>query len=60
MKTITISSILGGFSVSDYFASDGQYLPSVGIDPDLPVSDSDIMPCGLIRPTAYASFNGAS
>jgi len=59
LKRIEIRSIAGGKSASQYFYSQGQILDSVGIDPDLPVSDAagDVDACLLIRPTSYAAFS---
>lgn len=60
--TIKIRTVLGGLSPSQYYAGDGQYLGGVAIDPDLPISDSagDVLPCGMIRPTSYASISGSN
>lgn len=61
-QTITISNIFGGKSPSQYFQAEGQYSHSVGIDPDLPISDAvgDRETSGMLRPSGYASFDGAN
>jgi len=60
VQTIQISSILGGKSSSPYLYADGQFLNSIAIDPDLPISDSnDFLASGMLRPVSYASFDGA-
>lgn len=55
-----ISSIAGGLSVCDYFNIRGQFLSSVGIDPDMPSDDSGNKPSGYIRPTVMTKFSGAN
>lgn len=59
MERLTINNIWGGEAASQYFAAENQYMPSVGIDPDFPISDSagDTLPSGAIRPVAYAAFS---
>lgn len=56
---IRIDSILGGHSVSTHFAADDQFRSSLGIDPSLPITDSEtdiyaIKPSGLIRPSPFS------
>lgn len=53
-----IDSILGGWSVTEYYNQPNQFLSSIGIDPEMPVDDTKTRPCGLIRPTAMAKFSG--
>jgi len=53
-----IDSVLGGWSVSEYFNQKNQFLSSIGIDPEMPRSDSVTRPSGLIRPTSMAKFSG--
>lgn len=57
--TITIDSIFEGFMPSALFGSSGQYLSAIGIDPDVPLTDSatDIKTGGCIRPVQYAQFS---
>ena len=61
-KTIQISGVTGGLSASPYLYSQGQFLNAVGIDPDLPVSDSanDFLPSGMARPSGYTAFSGGN
>lgn len=58
-RRITINSILGGNSPSRYYAAESQSLSTVGIDPDLPVSDAvgDKQSSGVLRPSGYAKFS---
>lgn len=46
---------------SALFGSENQYLQAIGIDPDVPLTDSatDIKTGGSIRPVQYAQFSGA-
>lgn len=55
---IQIDTILPGWGVSEYFITKGQFQNSIGIDPEMPKTDSDNRPSGLIRPTAMAKFSG--
>lgn len=59
-KIITIQNILGGLRPSSQFAGSGQYGPSLGIDPDLPITDSDTEPSGIIRPSAVEAFSSTN
>lgn len=53
-----VDSILGGWSVTEYYNQPNQFMSSIGIDPEMPVDDTKTRPCGLIRPTAMAKFSG--
>lgn len=55
-----ISSIWGGWSITDYFNVRGQFLSSIGIDPSMPGTDTGNKPSGYIRPTAMSKFSGAN
>lgn len=59
---LKIESILSGESPSQYLYAPGQYLQAIGVDPDLPISDSvgDRSTSGAIRFSAYAAFDGAN
>lgn len=61
-KPIIIDSIFGGWVASKYFGEKGQFLASVAIDPDVPLTDTstDIKTAGAIRPIGYAKFSGAT
>lgn len=72
-QTIVINSILGGESTSENFSSDGQFLHSFGIDPDLPSGEGSYLgggtintgkPSGFLRPVyvspSEATMPGAS
>lgn len=58
MKEIQINSILPGRMPCEFFGQPGQFLNSVGIDPEMPVNDSKTRPSGFIRPTSMAKFSG--
>ena len=60
IKEITIDNILNGWATSDYITRTGQFLSSIGIDPDMPSDDSGNKPSGLIRPTSLAKFSGSN
>lgn len=57
--TFVIDSIFEGHMPSWYAGKKGQFLVSVGIDPDVPLSDNaaDIKPAGAIRPVHYKKFS---
>ena len=58
--TLTINSILGGHSSLKYLTAENQYLDSIAIDPDFPISETDKKPSGMLRPVAYEKFSGAN
>ena len=55
-----ISSIFGGYSNTDYFNIAGQFLSSLGIDPDMPSTDTGNKASGYIRSTAMEKFSGSN
>jgi hypothetical protein len=55
---IKIEDISKGWSPAEYLAGEGNYLNSIAIDPELPITDSKFKPSGVIRPTAYEKFSG--
>lgn len=61
-QTFKIENIFSGISPTQYFASSGQYSAGIGIDPDLPISDSagDVVVSGAIRPSGYATFSSTN
>lgn len=59
-RTLRINSILGGISPAQYFRSEGQYLASIGVDPDMPISSSAKRTSGAIVPVVYEEFSGAN
>lgn len=62
VQTFKINSIWEGIAPSQYFSRQGNYLASIGIDPDLPASDAvgDRQTSGLLRPSGYASFDSGN
>ena len=57
-----IESIFEGHQPSFYAGAKGQFLTSIGIDPDVPLTDAstDLKTAGAIRPVAYSTFSGAN
>jgi hypothetical protein len=62
MSNFTIPTIFEGMSPSSQFAQEGQFLNSIAIDPDAPITDgsADLLPSGSIRPIGYEKFSGAN
>lgn len=58
--TIVIDNILDGWTATEYLGGDGQFQSAVGLDPELPRSDTGFKPSGILRPTALATFSGAN
>jgi hypothetical protein len=58
-KEIVIDSIFAGMMPSATFGQAGEFLQSLGIDPDVPLTDSatDIKTGGMIRPVQYSAFS---
>lgn len=56
-QIFTINTILPGWSPSEFFYLQGQFLSSIGIDPEMPRDDSSTKPSGLIRPTAMEKIS---
>lgn len=59
LKKVTINSILGGMSSTQYFASEDSYQSSISIDPDMPIG-SDVKASGCLVPVVYEEFSGAN
>lgn len=57
---LRINSIFEGKQPSQYFGKDGTYLSSIAIDPDYPISSSDVEPSGFAVPIGYSVFSGAN
>jgi hypothetical protein len=57
-QKFSIQTILPGWGVSEYFYKKGQFLSSLGIDPEMPKTDSDTKPSGLLRPTTMTKISG--
>lgn len=60
--TFTISSIFEGQTPSGVFGQPGQFLTSIGIDPDVPLSDGEVdyKTAGLLRPVTYEAFSSVA
>lgn len=59
-KTLKINQIFRGHSASQYFGAEGTYNTSTAIDPDFPISSSDVRTSGYAVPVGYAKFSGAN
>lgn len=59
-QPFTIESIFEGHSATQNFSSKGQFAGSIGIDPDMPVSDSEKKISGYLRPTAMEKFSSTT
>jgi hypothetical protein len=57
---IKIDSVLGGISPTKYLSQEQQFLDSIAIDPEFPITDTGVRPSGIIKPVAYESFSGAN
>lgn len=57
---ITIDSVFGGESATEFFSQKGQFQSSVAIDPDLPKDDSAVKTSGYLRPTSLAKFSAST
>lgn len=59
--TFVVDSIFEGQQPSFYAGGKSEFLQSIGIDPDVPLSDdaSDLDISGAIRPVVYNKFSGA-
>ncbi len=56
-QLITIDSILGGQSATQYIGGKGTFNSSIALDPDLPIG-SDIKTSGMLVPSRYEKFSG--
>lgn len=59
-KTVSIRSILGGKSPSRYFGGEGQFLASLAVDPDYPITSTDTSTSGMLVPTVYEKFSSTN
>jgi hypothetical protein len=61
-KYYQINSIFEGWQPVTVAGKPGQFLTSIGIDPDVPLSDvsTDIKTAGVLRPVKYAKFSGSN
>lgn len=59
-KTVSIRSILGGKSPTRYMGAEGQFPGSIAVDPDFPISSTDVLTSGMLVPTVYEKFSGAN
>lgn len=60
LRTVKIQSVVGGWSPAQYLAREGQFLSSLGIDPDMPISTSDTRTSGVAVPVCYAKFSSTT
>lgn len=57
---LRIDSILEGQAPSQYFGQQGTFIASLAIDPDYPISSSDLKTSGFAVPISYAKFSGSN
>lgn len=57
---LQINSIFEGHAPSQYFGKDGSFVSSIAIDPDYPISSSDVKTSGFMVPIGHAIFSGAN
>ena len=60
MQTYKVNSIFEGQAPSQYFGIDGTFIVSRAIDPDFPISSSDIKTSGFCVPIGYSKFSGSN
>lgn len=60
IRTFKISSFLGGLSPAYYLGSEGQYHAGIAVDPDYPLTSSDIRTSGALVPTVYEDFSSTN
>lgn len=60
IETLRIDSILEGQAPSQYFGQQGTFIASLAIDPDYPISSSDIKTSGFAVPISYIKFSGSN
>lgn len=60
MSNLVINSIWKGHSASQYFGAEGTYNASTAIDPDFPISSSDIRTSGFAVPIGSAVFSSTN
>lgn len=58
--TLRIDSIFEGEAPSQYFGQQGTFIAATSIDPDFPISSSDIKPSGFAVPIAYSKLSGSN
>lgn len=57
---VKIDNILGGQAPTQNFGASSQFDSSIGMDPDMPITDSSSRVSGMIRPTAMLTFSGVN
>lgn len=57
---LMINQIFRGIAPSQYFGVEGTYLSSIAVDPDFPISSSDVKTSGFCVPVGYAKFSGSN
>lgn len=58
--SIKIKSILDGQQSGYYVGGENEFLDSLGIDPDLAATGSQVKSSGMITPATYTAFSGAN
>jgi len=57
-EQIIISSVIGGISPAQYLGSDRTYNSGIGIDPDMPITETGVKTSAQIFPVTYSKFSG--
>ena len=57
---VKIENIVGGMSPVQNFGAASQFDSSIGIDPDMPTTDSSVRMSGMLRPTAMTKFSSTN
>lgn len=57
-EQIVINSVIGGISPSQYLGSGNTYSIGVGIDPDMPITETGVKTSAQLFPVTYAKFSG--
>lgn len=60
IKELTVNSILAGQSPTTYYAGEGQFDASISIDPDFPISSSNVRTSGYAVPIGMTDFSSSN
>lgn len=58
--TVKIDSIIGGIAPSQNIGASNQFDSSIGIDPDMPITDSSVRVSGILRPVGTSKFSSTN
>ena len=57
IREVKVNSILAGMSPATYYANEGQFEASIAIDPDYPISSSNVRTSGFAVPIGHTKFS---